>query len=160
MPVPRNYYHATEQFENFLLVARDAADLQTTNMAWNMVVGVLEAFRRRLKLEDAIIFANSLPSGIRALFVADWDPYEEKREFADEASLLEEVKSVRNQHNFSPDNAHQAVVIAMRRAVNTEELDACLRKIGDEAFNFWQLEEGAMDRFSEARSLLVHYRGD
>ncbi|RUO35703.1 DUF2267 domain-containing protein [Aliidiomarina sanyensis] len=141
MPVPRNYYHATEQFENFMLDARDVADLQTTNMAWNMVVGVLEAFRRRLKLEDAIIFANHLPTGIRALFVADWDPYEEKREFADEGSLLEEIKSVRNQHNFSPD-------------------DACLRKIGGEAFKSWQVDESAISRFSEARTLLIYYRGD
>jgi len=61
VPVPRNYYHATEQFENFMIDARDAADLQTTNMAWNMVVGVLESFRRRLKLEDAIVFVNHLP---------------------------------------------------------------------------------------------------
>jgi len=44
-----------------MIDARDAADLQTTNMAWNMVVGVLESFRRRLKLEDAIVFVNHLP---------------------------------------------------------------------------------------------------
>lgn len=144
MPVPAEYYRASQQFEAFMLDARDAADLNTTHMAWNMVVGVLQAFRRRLPIRDALKFANLLPPGIRALFVADWDADEPVCEFGDAASLLAEIRSVRPAHNFSPDNAREAVVVALRRNVDNEALDRCLKGISEEAYAFWFVEPEAV----------------
>lgn len=137
MPVPAEYYHASKQFEDFMLDARDAADLQTTHMAWNMVVGVLQAFRRRLAVRDALKFADLLPPGIRALFVADWDADAPVLAFADDETLLAEIRSVRAAHNFSPANAREAVAIALRHNVDTEALDQFLKGISEEAFAFW-----------------------
>jgi uncharacterized protein (DUF2267 family) len=50
-----------------------AAGLTTTNQAYTMVQGVLQVFRRRLEVNEAIRFLSVLPVGVRALFVADWD---------------------------------------------------------------------------------------
>ncbi|WP_375574803.1 DUF2267 domain-containing protein [Paracidovorax oryzae] len=52
--------------------ARDHAGLATTHMAWNMVAGVLHAFRRRLAPDQAFRFADQLPPAIRGLFVEGW----------------------------------------------------------------------------------------
>jgi uncharacterized protein (DUF2267 family) len=38
-----------------------------------MVQGVLQTFRRRLEISEAIRFAGVLPPVLRAIFVADWD---------------------------------------------------------------------------------------
>lgn len=159
MPVPMEYYHATEQFESFMLDARDAANLNTTNMAWNMVVGVFQAFRRRLSVVDALKFANVLPPGIRALFVADWDPNEAIKAFSPPEELLDEIRSVRRQHNFSPDNAHEAVVIALRKNVNTEVLDSTLQAISVEAYQFWHLSDSVVKDSPINRELKIHYKG-
>ncbi|OEC37367.1 Uncharacterized conserved protein, DUF2267 family [Pseudomonas cuatrocienegasensis] len=160
MPVPPPYYRASEQFERFMLDARDAAELHTTNMAWNMVVGVLQAFRRRVSLKNALLFANLLPPGIRALFVADWDADETVHPFVSPAELLREIRSVRTAHNFAPDNAHLAVAIALRRNVDTQALDGLLQQIGEEAYRFWFVEPDVMRRAPQTRELLIQCRAD
>ncbi|NGX16001.1 DUF2267 domain-containing protein [Wenzhouxiangella sp. XN24] len=160
MPVPAEYYHASKQFEEFMLDARDAADLQTTHMAWNMVVGVLQAFRRRLAVRDALKFAGLLPPGIRALFVADWDADAPALPFTDEESLLAEVRSVRAAHNFSPANAREAVAIALRHNVDTEALDRFLQSISEDAYTFWFVEPEVMRRLRRDRDLSVESRAD
>lgn len=78
MTIPVEYLHATRDFERFMLDARDVSGLSTTNMAWNMVVGVLHAFRRRPSVGEALRFAAVLPPVVRAIFVADWDTDEER----------------------------------------------------------------------------------
>lgn len=160
MPVPPPYYRASEQFENFMLDARDASGLKTTNMAWNMVVGVLQAFRRRLSIKDALIFANALPPGIRALFVADWDADEAQQSFTDSGELLQEIRSVRPAHNFSPDHAHLAVAIALRRNVDTERLDKTLKGIGEAAYRFWFVDDDTLRSSPIERELLIQCRAD
>jgi len=42
MPVPMEYKRASEQFEKFLVDARDNAMLQTTHQSYTMVQGVLQ----------------------------------------------------------------------------------------------------------------------
>jgi uncharacterized protein (DUF2267 family) len=58
--------------DRFLVDARDIADVQTTHRAYTMVEGVLLAFRRRLSLRDALMFANEPTLLLRALFVSSW----------------------------------------------------------------------------------------
>ena len=88
MPVPAEYQRATDDFYNLLTDARDSASLITTNQAYTMVQGVLQAFRRRLEVNEAIRFLSVLPVGVRALFVADWDVDEPKRPFEDHYGAL------------------------------------------------------------------------
>lgn len=76
MTLPFKYQNASLEFERFMIDARDLAGLSTTNMAWNMVVGVLHTFRRRLTIDQALRFAGVLPPILRAVFVEDWHPSE------------------------------------------------------------------------------------
>ena len=139
MPVPAEYYQASQKFEKFMLDARDVSDLKTTHMAYNMVVGVLHAFRRRLSIKDALRFANFLPPGIRALFVADWEADEEIVPFSDTATMTTEVKSLRAVHNFSPESAIRDVAVALRRNVNEAEFDKILSTFPPGATEYWRV---------------------
>lgn len=144
MTVPNEYDRASDHFYRFLLDARDTAGLTTTNQAYTMAQGVLQAFRRRLALADAIRFAGVLPVGLRALFVADWDPDEPRRGFEDVTTMTREVQALRAQHNFAPDSSIRDVAAALRRHVDREALDRVLARLPAGAAAFWQ-DEGSGD---------------
>jgi uncharacterized protein (DUF2267 family) len=103
-----------------------------------MTQGVFQTFRRRLTVQQAIDFANVLPIGLRALFVTDWDTREARRDFETRAAMTAEVRSLRPQHNFSPDSAIGDVARALRRHVDREAFDAILKKLPDGAATFWE----------------------
>jgi len=137
MPMPSEYQRASLDFEKFLLDAREASSLTTTNQTYTMVQGVLQTFRRRLTLPDAISFASVLPPVLRALFVADWDIDEPRRSFANRAELVQEVQSLRADHNFAPDTAIQAVAVALRKNIDETKLNNILNTLPDGASDFW-----------------------
>lgn len=139
MPMPSEYQRASIEFEKFLLDAREASGLTTTNQTYTMVQGVLQTFRRRLTLPEAIRFAGVLPPVLRALFVADWDTNEPRRSFADRAEMTQEVQSLRADHNFAPDTAIQAVAIALRKNIDEAKLDDVLSTLSAGAYDFWSL---------------------
>lgn len=138
MPPPFEYQNASLEFEKFMVDARDLAGLATTNMAWNMVVGVLHTFRRRLSLAQGIRFATVLPPVVRALFVDGWDPDQPVLQFQPESDLLHEVRSVRKDHNFSPENAISAVATALRRHVDQSSFEQVLSQLPAGARQYWQ----------------------
>ncbi|MGZ3339517.1 MAG: DUF2267 domain-containing protein [Reyranella sp.] len=140
MTVPPEYKRASEQFEKFLVDARDIAFLTTTNQAYTMVQGVLQAFRRRLEVGDALLFANVLPPVLRALFVADWDLNEPKRPFGDAAAMNKEVQALRPDHNLSPDTAIRDVAKALRQNIDTAAFDRVLARLPNGAAAFWRLD--------------------
>ena len=72
-PVPREYQRIHDDLYNFLKLARDKTDVETTHRAYTMCQSVFQVFRRRLDVKDAIRFSCALPAGIPALFVAEWD---------------------------------------------------------------------------------------
>jgi len=137
MPPPLEYQNASLQFERFLVDARDNAGLATTNMAWNMVVGVLQTFRRRLNVKQVVQFASLLPPVLRSLFIEDWDVEAVPMPFGSSAELLEEVRSVRHEHNFSPDNAIPAVAAALRKHVDAQAFERMLSALPQPARDFW-----------------------
>lgn len=137
MTLPFEYQNASLEFERFLLDARDYADLVTTNMAWSMVVGVLHTFRRRLTVKQVIRFSTVLPPVIRALFLEQWNPDQEVADFGTEEELLEEVRSVRPDHNFSPPHAISAVAKALRNRVDQVEFARALAELPPGATQFW-----------------------
>ncbi|WP_454908213.1 DUF2267 domain-containing protein [Variovorax gossypii] len=79
------------------------------------------------------------PAVVRAIFVADWDFHESPLPFDRRESLVEEVRSVRREHNFSPDSAIQAVAHALRRNVDTEAFTKVLCDLPAGAAEFWGL---------------------
>jgi len=143
MPMPVEYQRATDHFHQFLADARDEANLGSVHQAYTMAQGVFQVFRRRLKIEEAIRFANILPAGLRALFVADWDTEEPILPFEDRASMTREVQSLRPQHNFSPDSSIRDVAVALRRNVDEAALDRVLATLPETARQFWQTRASA-----------------
>jgi uncharacterized protein (DUF2267 family) len=141
MPLPFEYQNASLQFDQFMVDARNFAGLATTNMTWNMVIGVLHTFRRRLPAQDVLRFADVLPPVIRALFLENWDITQPIAEFGSPEQLIAEVRSVRFQHNFSPDNAIEAVAAALRKNVDLVALERVLNKLPPDARTYWQIEK-------------------
>ena len=138
MTLPFEYQNPTLQFETFMADARDCAGLATTNMAWNMVVGVLHAFRNRLAVNEALAFSAVLPPVVRALFIEDWNPEQAVLPFGEPADWLADVRSVRAQHNFSPPDAVAAVAAALRRHVDARAFDDVLAHLPAQARSYWQ----------------------
>lgn len=138
MPVPPEYQRASQHFEAFMADVCAASGLATTHMAWNMVVGVLHAFRRRLPLGDALRFASVLPPVVRAIYVADWDADEPLRPFGEVETMTGEVKALRAGHNFSTDTAIRDVATALRRHVDLAEFEALLATLPPGARAYWQ----------------------
>lgn len=137
MPVPPEYRVAQQVFESFMKDAAIECNVQTTHMVYNIVVGVFHTFRRRLTFKEAIEFAYVLPPLIRALFIAEWDVEEKQVPFKDREEMTKEVKSVRHEHNFSPDTAIINVATALRKHVNIRDFDNYLSKLSKEAQDYW-----------------------
>lgn len=138
MPVPAEYQRASDDFYRFLVDTRDTAGLWSTHVTYTMVQGVFQAFRRRLSIEDAIVFANVLPVCLRALFIADWDTHEPQKSFEDIEEMMREVRSLREEHNFSTETAIRDVATALRRHVDEEAFEQVLSKLPEGARNFWR----------------------
>lgn len=139
MPVPSEYQRATQHFEKFMRDACEVSGLATSHMAYNMVVGVLHTFRRRLTVKDALRFASILPPVLRALYVVDWDPDEAILPFQDVATMTKEVKALRAEHNFSPDTAIHDVAVALRHNLIESDFDQLLATLPKGAVEFWQV---------------------
>lgn len=138
--MPWTYRHASAEWRAFLDDVKDRMGLQSDNMAYTAVDGVLRAFRRRLTPEQGIAFASVLPAVLRAIFVADWDVGRPPVPFADRATLLAEVKALRPHHNLTPDNAIEATAWAVRRCTNPIDFDRVLARLPDGARDFWHVE--------------------
>ncbi|WP_109485531.1 DUF2267 domain-containing protein [Occallatibacter savannae] len=139
MTVPTEYQQANIAFYNFLTDVRDQTNFDSTHPAYTIAQGVFQAFRRRLGIRDAIRFCNVLPVGLRALFVADWDPDEPLRCFEDRDTMTREVQNLRPLHNYAPDDAIQMVARALRRNVDREVFDRVLTTLPEGAADFWKV---------------------
>ena len=138
MPIPSEYQRATDHFYKFLQDVRDMSDLGSTHQAYTMVQGVLQTFRRRLDVKDAILFAGVLPAVLRAIFVVDWDIDEPRRPFEDHAVMTKEVRTLRADHNFAPATAIRDVAIVLRRNVDEAAFDRVIAMLPEGAVRFWQ----------------------
>ncbi|WP_204152092.1 DUF2267 domain-containing protein [Leptolyngbya sp. CCY15150] len=139
MPVPAEYQRASDDFYHYLVDARDTASLWSTHVTYTMTQGVFQTFRCRLSIEDAILFANVLPICLRALFVTDWDTKEPQKSFADREEMMRDVRSLREDHNFSTETAIKDVAAALRRHVDEKAFDHVLAQLPEGAIDFWQV---------------------
>ena len=141
MPYPAEYQRASDTFSSFFIDVRDNAQMRSSHMAFTMTQGILQVFRRRLSLEDAIRFANILPAGIRALFVADWNPFEERKQFCDRDAMIAEARTLRSQHNFitETETPLEDVAKAIRKHVDEKVLDELLETLPKGAADFFRV---------------------
>lgn len=140
MPMPWTYRHASREFRAFLDDAKDRMSLESDNMAYTAVDGVLRVFRRRLTAQQGLDFASVLPSVPRAIFVKDWIVKTPPVAFTDRDALTREVQRVRVNHNLTPDNAIEATAWALRRSLDQRDLDRVLARIGADAQAFWHVD--------------------
>lgn len=136
MPMPGTYRQASREWQAFLADAREAMNLTSDNATYTAVQGVLQAFRRRLTPQQAVDFAQVLPSVLRALFVADWklaDPVSP----GSRADWTAEGKALRPLHNLTPENCVEATALALRKSVLQADLDGVLATLPAFAAEFW-----------------------
>lgn len=137
MPMPWTYRQATREWQAFLAEARAAMDLESDNATYTAVQAVLRAFRRRLTPQQAIDFAQILPSVLRALFVADWQLVEGPVAPGTRADWTAEAMALRPHHNLTPPNCVEAVAFALRKSILREDLERVLATLPPFATEFW-----------------------
>lgn len=137
MPIPMEYHHAGRDFDAFMADLLEISLLKTRHQAYTMLQSVLQVFRARLTLVQAIAFADLLPPVVRAIFVSDWDTAQPQRPFADRESLMAEVRQLRHNHNLSTPTAIDDVTAAIRRHMDEARLEALLRQMPAGALAFW-----------------------
>ncbi|ACF13045.1 conserved hypothetical protein [Chloroherpeton thalassium ATCC 35110] len=137
MPVPKEYQSATDDFYKFLVDAREISELGSTHQTYTMAQGVLQTFRRRLTVKEALLFASVLPPILRAIFIADWNIDDPIRPFEDRITMTKEVQSLRKTHNFAPESSIRTVAKALRKNVDELAFDKILAKLPEGAVDFW-----------------------
>lgn len=145
MPMPWAYRHASKDWQAFLADAKEGLGLESDNMAYTAVQGVLIAFRSRLTPREVMAFADLLPAVLRALFVAGWNPETPPVPWGERAALEAEVRALRPHHNLTPPAPINPVARALRRALRQPDLDRVLAAIGPEARAFWRVDAPADD---------------
>jgi uncharacterized protein (DUF2267 family) len=140
VPMPMEYKNASRDFDRFLAGVRDSCMLQTTHQAYQTLRAVLLVFRSHLSFREALAFANVLPPVTRAIFVEDWNPDEPISSFPSRDELRREVLAVRGDHNLSPNTAIHDVAGALRRSMDTRDLDRLLLTLSREAQDFWRVD--------------------
>lgn len=143
MPYPPEYDRAGRVFTDFLVDVKVNADFGRSHMAYTLAQGVFQVFRRRLSLKDSIRFSNSLPAGIRALYVADWDVEEKIKSFDDRETMNREVGELRPDHNFAhlADDPIFCVSKALIRYVDFDPFIDLLSTLPTGAKEFWDFEK-------------------
>jgi uncharacterized protein (DUF2267 family) len=137
MPMPWTYRQATREWQAFLAEAKTAMNLESDNATYTAVEGVLRAFRRRLTPQQAIDFAQVLPSVLRALFVADWQLDTGPLPPGSRADWTSEAMALRPHHNMTPANCVAATALALRKSVLREDLDRVIATLPAFAAEYW-----------------------
>lgn len=137
MPMPMEYRQASVDFDRFMEDLKSVSMLQTSHQAYTMLQAVLQVFRRRLSIAQAIAFAGALPPVLRAIFVSDWNVSEEQKPFLTKSEMMAEVRALRHNHNLSTESAIDDVATAIRRNLDPDVFERILSDMPDGARAFW-----------------------
>ncbi|WP_460272495.1 DUF2267 domain-containing protein [Celeribacter sp. ULVN23_4] len=139
MPMPESYHHSETEFRSFLedANARMGHVMDSDDMTYTAVDGVLQCFRRRLTPPQVIAFGDVLPSTLRAMLVYNWRVDAVPLPFGTRAEMIREVHAVRKNHNITPLNVIEATAYALWRHCNHHDLERVLAQIGPEAVAYW-----------------------
>ena len=137
MPLPREYQRATDDFAAFLEDLKRACMYSSPHPAYTTTQAVFQVFRRRIPPADGIRFAAALPAGLRALFVAEWDPSEPLAPFDTTERMTDEARQLRAGHNFVEDDSIALVSATLWRHVDAARLVQVLASMSPAARAFW-----------------------
>ena len=143
MPMPWTYRQASREWRAFLDDVKDATGLETDNLAYTAIQGVLHAFRRRLTPAQGIAFAGVLPAVPRAIFVEGWEIEAPPRPMGTREDWTREAQALRPHHNLTPDTAVCATARALWRQVNHADLRRVLAGLPPGAAEFWSVPGAA-----------------
>jgi len=135
--MPLEYRQASVDFDAFMQDLVATSMLQTSHQAYTMLQAVLQAFRHRLTVPQAIAFANVLPPVLRAIFVSDWDAEAPIKRFVSRDELMKEIRAFRHDHNLSTETAIEDVTSTIRRHVDPEAFERVLNILPPDARHFW-----------------------
>lgn len=144
MPFPIEYATATKDFYNFMEDVKVKSELHSFHVTYTMVQSVFHVFRRRVSIENALKFANTLPVALRALFVKDWDVNEQLKPFESFEKMNEEVKELRYPHNFSIDLAIEVVTSVLPNHVEKIYFNKMMDEMPIEVKIFWNYKKGKL----------------
>ncbi|MBX9468353.1 MAG: DUF2267 domain-containing protein [Rhizobium sp.] len=139
MPMPLEYRQASADFDAFMKDLVTTSMLTSSHQAYTMLQAVLQVFRDRLTVAQAIDFANVLPPVLRAIFVSDWDVEAPPKPFVGRNELMKEVRAFRHDHNLSTDTAIEEVTATIRRHVDPATFERVLRTLPEKAGDFWSV---------------------
>jgi uncharacterized protein (DUF2267 family) len=111
--------------------------LETHHRSYAILRAVLHVFRDHLAVDDALRFAEILPAVLRAIFLENWHPVDDPAPFPDRATLIQEVKANRRDHNLSSETSISEVAAALRRNVDNTDLDRVLATLPSGAAEYW-----------------------
>lgn len=137
MPMPWTYRHASQEWKAFLADAQDAIGTPSDNSTFTAVEGVLHAFRNRLTPQQAIDFAQILPSILRALFISDWRLDQPILPAGSRADWTTEAQNLRANHNFAPETVVAGTALALRKSVHYADLERVIATLPAFAAEFW-----------------------
>lgn len=137
MPMPLEYRQASADFDAFMEDLVATSMLQTSHQAYTMLQAVLQVFRHRLTVPQAIAFANVLPPVLRAIFVSDWDAEAPIKPFVSRDELMREIRAFRHDHNRSTESPIEDVTSTIRRHVDREAFKRVLDTLPPDARHFW-----------------------
>lgn len=139
MPMLLEYRQASADFDAFMKDLVTTSMLTCSHQAYTLLQAVLQVFRHRLTVAQAIDFPNVLPPVLRAIFVSDWDVEAPPKPFVGRNELMKEVRAFRHDHNLSTDTAIEEVTATIRRHVDLATFERVLRTLPEEAGDFWSL---------------------
>ncbi|MCC5814831.1 MAG: DUF2267 domain-containing protein [Leptospira sp.] len=137
MPYPAEYQRATDHFSKFLTDTKLVSMVGSVHQAYTMAQGVFQVFRRRVSMEESLLFMQSLNVGLRALYSSEWNPNEKRKQWESLEIMNLEVKELRPKHNFSTPTAIQDVSTSLRMNVEIELFENTLNKLSHDARLFW-----------------------
>ena len=137
MPMPLEYRQASADFDAFMKDLVATSMIETSHQAYTMLQAVLQVFRHRLTVGQAIAFANVLPPVLRAIFVSDRDVDVPVKPFVDRDALMKEVRAFRHDHNLSTETALEDVTVVLRRHVDRAAFERVLGQLPPGARGYW-----------------------
>lgn len=141
MTTPVNHRQSETEFKSFLKDANDRMGriMESDDMTYAAVEGVLHVFRRRLTPPQVIAFGDALPAALRAMLVYGWRVDAVPLPFGTRAEMIREAQSLRARQNITPMNVIEATAYALWRHVDPCDLSRVLAAIGSNAEAFWHV---------------------
>ena len=122
MPMPWAYRHATKDFRTFLDDVKARADLISDNSVYTALGAVFQVFRRRLSVDEGLLFASVLTAVLSAILFRHWQPADEPAPFGTRQEMNAEVQEIRKHHNLTPRGPHRGRCLVLVAALQPPRL--------------------------------------